>query len=67
MSFEADVKSLRTEKRVKWGKKMWSVPNLLLHMDQEIKRLKKNQCKVNAGCIFKYHDYLDKVYGNPGD
>jgi hypothetical protein len=41
------------------GKKV-SVKSALIQLKEENIKLRKNQCKPNAGCLSKYENYMEK-------
>jgi len=47
---------------VKYYRKEWDVFELAEHLAQQVKELKKNQCKPHMRCLFKAQDYINKNY-----
>jgi hypothetical protein len=60
---ESQAKSLRSQKKIKWDNKWYTPGELIILLAKEVHRLRKQKCKPGTSCLFKYEDYLDKIYG----
>lgn len=54
------LKGWKPKRKVLFKGKEVSVKFALLQLEEENIKLRKNQCKVTAGCLSKYNDYMDK-------
>lgn len=57
------ARTLRSRKRLPFDNKQWTPAKLIVHLAKEVRHLRKNQCQPSMGCIFRYDEYIDGVYG----
>ena len=52
----------RPRKRVKFQGKYMNIKDILLKLEEENDKLRKNQCKPRISCLRKYEDWMDEEF-----
>ncbi len=65
--FEIAVASLKSKKKIPFDNRHYLPAELITKLAKEVRALRANQCVPSMRCLFEYEDYIDKIYGEPGD